>query len=615
MLTKIRDKLSTWVIGVLLLLIAVPLIFMGLGNYESSQESYAFKINDQVISTSQLEQEVFQYRQALEKNYQGNLPPIYTNSFIRNVTVDYMFRTILLDQASRNSGLVFHNDSILNTIYSTSSFRDDSGFNKEKYLSQLYQIGMNPNSYERYIYQKGITGQLQDSITNTAFLTKSEKNDLIKFRHHKRDISYIIFDYNDIKDGINLTDQQLKAEYENNLDLYRSPAYAKYLYMDIDKNNIIKNINITDQQVKKIYDLNVEEGLYTNPITYKLNHILLGTEKSAIEALQVLNEGLGFDEVAIKYSTDTETIESKGYLGEFLLNDLPDYLSSEVIKLETGQVSEIIKSSKGFHIISIVDQTSNAIASFKDLRDAIIKDYKKETGTREYFDIIDNLTEMNFTKKYRLKELADRYDIKTQTTKFISKDEGHGIFDYEFVRSSIFTDDVISNSKTSDLIYLNSDRFIIAELDDYKDSNQLSYKDSKNIIEVLVLNKKTNAAIIMNSENIRDDLNAGISDQFENLSSFKGSIDSTDIDEKLKELFFKISPSQGFVAKKLGNKDYIIFSVNEIVYPENTESIEKADDYYNFAYNIRSESEFNSFYGLFRSNAVININDEYMERD
>ena len=99
MLSKIRDKLSTWVIGVLLLLIAVPLVFMGLGNYQSSQESYAFKINDQVISLSQLEQEVFQYRQALEQNFQGNLPPIYTNKFIRNVTVDYMLRTILLDQA------------------------------------------------------------------------------------------------------------------------------------------------------------------------------------------------------------------------------------------------------------------------------------------------------------------------------------------------------------------------------------------------------------------------------------------------------------------------------------------------------------------------------------
>ena len=615
MLSKIRDKMSTWVVGVLLLLVAVPLVFMGLGNYQSSEESYAFKINDQVISTSQLEQEVFQYRQALEKNYQGNLPPLYTNSFIREVTVDYMFRTILLDQASRNSGLVFHNESILNAIYSTPSFRDENGFSKEKYLSQLYRIGMDANSYERYIYQKGITGQLRNSITNTSFLTKNEKSDLIKFRHHIRDVSYMIIDYNDIKEDIELKEKDLQDEYENNLEVYRSPAYAKYLYLDIDKNNLIKNIEVTDEQAMKIYKLNLDEGMYVKPVVYKVNHILIDSEVSAKEALQELKEGLSFKEVSMKHSTDTETLESKGYLGEFMLTDLPDYLSSEIINLKINEISKIIKSTKGYHIVSILGKTDDTISSFKDSKDTIIKDYKKEAGTRKYFDLIDDISEINFTKKYRLQELADRFNLKIMSSKYISKDEGHGIFDYEFVRTNIFTEDVITKSKTSDLIYLNGDRFIIVELDDYKNSEQLSYDDSKNIIETLVLNQKTNSAVILNSENIRDDLNAGISDQFNSLSSFIGSIDSTDIDEKIKQLFFNTSPSKGFVAMSLGSKDYMIFSVNEIIYPKNISEIKDAEDYYNFAYNTRSESEFNSFYSLFKANAEVTMNDEYMKRD
>ena len=72
--------------------------------------------------------------------------------------------------------------------------------------------------------------------------------------------------------------------------------------------------------------------------------------------------------------------------------------------------------------------------------------------------------------------------------------------------------------------------------------------------------------------------------------------------KRLNSFFLLLAP-QGFVAKKLGNKDYIVFGVNEIIYPENVNNIEKAEDYYNFAYNTRSESEFNSFYDLFRSNA------------
>ena len=510
---------------------------------------------------------------------------------------------------------MFHNESILNKIYSTPSFRDENGFNKEKYLSQLYSIGMNGNSYERYVYQKGITNQLQNSITDTAFLTKNEKNHLLKFRHHKRDISYMIYDYNDIKEDIVLSEKELKEEYENNLEIYRSPAYAKYLYLDIDKNDLIKNIKITEKEAMKIYDLNLAEGIYIKPVAYKINHILIDSEISSKKALQELKEGLAFEVVSKKYSTDTDTLESKGYLGEFILTDLPDYLSSEIVSLEINEISKVIKSSKGYHIVSILGKTDNSVSNFQDLKDTIIKDYKKESGTRKYFDLIDDLSEMNFTKKYRLQELADRFNVKTMSSKYISKDEGHGIFDYDFVRESIFTNDVIVNSKTSDLVYLNGDRFIIAELEDYKNSEQLSYDDSKQILETLVLNKKTNSEIILNSESTRDDLNAGISDQFDNLSNFLGSIDSVDIDEKIKQLFFSISPSKGFVAMKLGSKDYIIFTVNKVIYPKDIGNIKEAEDYYNFAYNTRSESEFNSFYDLFKSSAEVNMNDEYMQRD
>ena len=67
---------------------------------------------------------------------------------------------------------------------------------------------------------------------------------------------------------------------------------------------------------------------------YKVNHILIDSEISAKEALQELKEGLNFEEVSIKHSTDTETLESKGYLGEFMLTDLPDYhLKLLILKL------------------------------------------------------------------------------------------------------------------------------------------------------------------------------------------------------------------------------------------------------------------------------------------
>ena len=620
MLSKIRDKMSSWVVGVLLFLVAIPLIFMGLGNYQTASQSYAFKINDQIVTTAQLEQEVYQYRQALEKNFQGNLPPIYTNKFIKSITMDYMLRTILLDQASRNNGLVFHNDSIIKQIYSTSSFKDENGFNKDLYKSQLFKIGMNPKAYEGYIFQKGITQQIKNAITETVVLTEVEKQELIKFKNHIRDISYTIINYNDIKKSIKLTDQDLNNHYIDNKENYKSAAFARFKYIDIDKNDLIKNIKINDELVNTLYEKYREDGLYSKPISYKVNHILITKnaedyESMAEEALTSIKNGLSFSKAANIYSDDEQTINSGGYLGEFILADLPEYISAAIITMDVGQISELIESDQGYHIISVLEKSENSVTPLDDVKKTIINDYKKENGTRMYFDLIDQISEKNFSKKYTITDLSEIFNVELKSSKYISEQSGHGIFNYDFLRKSLFNDSLTENNETSDLLYINDDRFIIAELDDYKKPLQLTFDESKSMIKALLLTQTTESKMISISEEIRDNLNAGLSKEEQNLLFFTGNVDSKNINLDMKNIFFASSSKIGYSIKELDNGDYIIFTIKSISYPENLDKIDGVNDYINFATNTRSESEYNLFYNLIKSSSEIVINDEYMNRD
>ena len=620
MLSKIRDKMSSWVVGVLLFLVAIPLIFMGLGNYQTASQSYAFKINDQIVTTAQLEQEVYQYRQALEKNFQGNLPPIYTNKFIKSITMDYMLRTILLDQASRNNGLVFHNDSIIKQIYSTSSFKDENGFNKDLYKSQLFKIGMNPKAYEGYIFQKGITQQIKNAITETVVLTEVEKQELIKFKNHIRDISYTIINYNDIKKSIKLTDQDLNNHYIDNKENYKSAAFARFKYIDIDKNDLIKNIKINDELVNTLYEKYREDGLYSKPISYKVNHILItknaeNYESMAEEALTSIKNGLSFSKAANIYSDDEQTINSGGYLGEFILADLPEYISAAIITMDVGQISELIESDQGYHIISVLEKSQNSVTPLDDVKKTIINDYKKENGTRMYFDLIDQISEKNFSKKYTITDLSEIFNVELKSSKYISEQSGHGIFNYDFLRKSLFNNSLTENNETSDLLYINDDRFIIAELDDYKKPLQLTFDESKSMIKALLLTQTTESKMISISEETRDNLNAGLSKEEQNLLFFTGNVDSKNINLDMKNIFFASSSKIGYSIKELDNGDYIIFTIKSISYPENLDKIDGVNDYINFATNTRSESEYNLFYNLIKSSSEIVINDEYMSRD
>ena len=67
MLSLIRDKLKTWVVVILVILVAIPLVFLGVGDYGTSQEQYALKVNDQEISKSVVLQEMSQFKEVLRK--------------------------------------------------------------------------------------------------------------------------------------------------------------------------------------------------------------------------------------------------------------------------------------------------------------------------------------------------------------------------------------------------------------------------------------------------------------------------------------------------------------------------------------------------------------------
>ena len=67
MLNVIRDKLKTWVVVILVVLVAIPLIFLGVGDYGTNQEQYAFKVNDQEISRSVVLQEMGQFKEVLKE--------------------------------------------------------------------------------------------------------------------------------------------------------------------------------------------------------------------------------------------------------------------------------------------------------------------------------------------------------------------------------------------------------------------------------------------------------------------------------------------------------------------------------------------------------------------
>ena len=205
--------------------------------------------------------------------------------------------------------------------------------------------------------------------------------------------------------------------------------------------------------------------------------------------------------------------------------------------------------------------------------------------------------------------------MRVDTSPRISKDSGSGVFQFNHVRNDLFKDDILFNSKLSQPIFVDDDKFIVAEVDKYVEERQMSFEESKSIIEKLVLDTKTSEILISTSEELRDNLNAGILEIDSSFETFNGSTDSEALKENLKNIFFNSNPTLGFQFKTLPSGDSIIFNIQSINKISKINEDENYIDFVNFSKNTYSESDFDRVFKIFKNNSNIEVDNKALYGD
>ena len=619
MLSRIRENLSSWVVGLLIVLVAIPLIFMGLGDYQTPSNSYVLKINDQTITNSKIEQEVYQYKQALSKNYGGSIPPIYTDKFIKKITIEYIIRTTLIDQMSRDFGLVFHNQSILANLYNTNAFRDNGVFSKDLYKSQLFRLNVTPEIYESYVYQKGISDQMKQSITDTSFLTKNEIIDLASNRFQERVINYKILSKSKIMSNLVISNEDLLDYYTSNKKDFRDPEHATFKFIEISKERISDTIDIPNSQIKEEYDNRLKDGMYSGTNKFHISHISVQKKDDASsmhkEIYAALLNGKSFEQVTEDYDVSEESKSNRGFMGEYVIEDLPTPFKSVIYNLDIGKISEPFEYQNKFHIVSVKSITQGKVTKFESVKEDIRRELLNDITAKKFFSKIDEVNEIVYAGDNGIVYLSDLLKMRVDTSPRISKDSGSGVFQFNHVRNDLFKDDILFNSKLSQPIFVDDDKFIVAEVDKYVEERQMSFEESKSIIEKLVLDTKTSEILISTSEELRDNLNAGILKIDSSFETFNGSTDSEALKENLKNIFFNSNPTLGFQFKTLPSGDSIIFNIQSINKISKINEDENYIDFVNFSKNTYSESDFDRVFKIFKNNSNIEVDNKALYGD
>lgn len=129
------------------------------------------------------------------------------------------------------------------------------------------------------------------------------------------------------------------------------------------------SIDVTEEEMKTYFEENKES--FDQKEQVKASHILVEDEETAKKVKKELDQGKDFAELAKEYSTDSSNAANGGDLGYFGKGEMAEEFEKTAFALETGAISEPVKTEFGYHIIKLLDKKAAKAAEFEEHKEEI----------------------------------------------------------------------------------------------------------------------------------------------------------------------------------------------------------------------------------------------------
>lgn len=249
-------------------------------------------------------------------------------------------------------------------------------------------------------------------------ITEGELNNLLQSQYGASALDSLItnkiVELEAKKLDITVSDKEIEEEYKTYTESYggeeallETMANYNMTKEDIEKDietylltlKVMEDyIDVTDEDVKAYYEENKES--FDTEAQVEASHILVEDEATANEVIEKLNAGEDFAELAKEYSTDTASAENGGELGYFSSGQMVEEFEKAAFAMNVGDVSKTpVKTEHGYHIIKVTDKKDAEESTYETAKEEARKQLVDERVNEEY------LTWVN--------EKMEEYDIKT----------------------------------------------------------------------------------------------------------------------------------------------------------------------------------------------------------
>ncbi|XQE65559.1 SurA N-terminal domain-containing protein [Pseudomonas sp. P3C3] len=604
MLQNIRDNSQGWIAKTIIGVIVVLMAFTGFDAIiqSTSNSQNAAEVNGETITLSSLNAAVdMQRRQLIQQFGKDFDASLLDDKLLRQASLDALVDRTLLLQGAKDAGMGFSEASLDQLILQTPAFQVDGKFNAARFDQILQQQGMGRMEFRERLKQDVLVSQLQASLAASNFVTDEELENFVRLDRQTRDFASQTI-HIDTK-SVDVSDDELKAYYDEHKDQYMSPEQVVVEYVELRKESFFAQAEASDEELQALYQkeiANLAEQRRAAHILLEVNDKLSDEQAKAklAEVAERLKQGEDFAKLAEEVSQDPGSASNGGDLGFAGPGVYDPEFEKSLYALKKDEVSAPVRSSFGWHLIKLLDVQAPEVPSFDSLKAKLEREVKAQQVEQRFVEAAKELEEASFEAS-DLAQPAQELGLQVQTSGAFGREGGEGVAANRQVVQAAFSPEVLEDGANSSAIELDPDTTLVLRVKEHRKPTLLPLEEVSAGIRDTLSRKKASEAAKAEGEALLAQLRDGGASgkDWKVVEAATRSQEGVE-PEVLQALFRMAKPEDGkssFAGVTLNNGDYVVLRLDGVGQAKAELSAEEKASYRRFLASRAGQQDFAAY--------------------
>ena len=522
MLQFIRDHATGWIAWGIVVLICVPFALWGIYDYLSPNVTVAVAtVNGTELTVNQYQQEYQRHRDRLRRLLGGQLNLAgLDEGLLRQQSLESMIREELLVQAAAAEGLRIGDEQLARAIHVQEPFQTDGEFDVERYEIWLRNQGYSPGGFEFGLRRSLVTEQMLSGVGGSAFVTNAEKRQLSRLASQTRSFFELTIPVSRFAD-VESTEEDIERYFADNRASLVIAETVGIAYIELSRAAIARTIEVAEDDLRALYESSRLN--YTQPERRAANHILLRLPVDADEsdvaqkmaAALTLRDRLGagedFAALAEEVSEDPGSSGNGGALGYFERGDMVPAFESAAFALQVGELSDVVRSRFGLHIIMLTDIKEGRTKTFEEAREEVQDEYGQNEAEQLYYEQLDQMEILAFEVPDSLETAAAELGLEIKNVRVVTRDGSTSdlVAADPRVIEAAFSEDVLLAGNNSGAIVIPDSRAVVVRVIEHEPSRPQTLEEARELIVARLKDEEAKTSSLRAAEEALDHLSSG----------------------------------------------------------------------------------------------------------